>query len=528
MIATLSIFPPFGIELSLIALALIVLLWEAFAEGANRRAVTGSCLFVLAGLSAWSLYYLTSAMNTSAVADKLFLIQFLDFKGMLGFDGVSKLAKPFFLLAAAGAITIAYEYRSQMERGFSELVALILISTTGMIVLASANEFMTLFVALELITVSFYVMVSFQKRNPLSLEAGIKYLIIGAVSSAIMVYGIAFYFGTMRQTYFMIGVPVPLLTNFCLILILTGLCFKIAAVPFHMWAPDAYQGAPTPVTAFLATASKAAGFFILFRMLNAAFGFVGTVHVWAVLLMLLAALSMLLGNLSALPQSNLKRLMAYSGIGHTGFLLVGLATSNPAISLLGGPAVYFYLLSYLIASLVIFLVATIVSNVSKSSELSNFSGLAQRSPGLAFAMLIALASLAGIPPLAGFFGKFTILASLINMQDIPGLSIHFHGFDLGFWNLHLNPFVVPGTPLLIFAVLLIAIVSAVIGLYYYLGVIRLMYFGKIEDDRPLPFSSPAKLMLVLGTVATILLGICQGRVFDKASHLLSQFLNFGL
>ncbi len=338
-----------------------------------------------------------------------------------------------------------------------------------------------LFVALELVTISFYIMVAFLRKSPRSLEAGIKYLVIGALASAFLLLGIAYYFGILGTTRFISLLNAESFAILSLLFILTGIGFKVASVPFHVWVPDTYQGAPTPVTAFLSTASKVVGFIVLMRVLLLGFDSPSMVILWSTVLAFIAGVTMLYGNLAALPQTNLKRLLAYSSIGHSGFVILALSVAT-GFSLV---AVLYYLFAYVIASALCFLVIIIVSNTAHSENLVEFSGLSRRSPGLAFAMTIGLVSLAGIPPLAGFFGKFLVLSSAISIApDYPG-----------YWLL-----------------ILIAIVATVIGLYYYLGVVKLMYFGKVEDERPIEYSGLARFALVILVAGVFILGLFQGRL----------------
>ena len=276
-----------------------------------------------------------------------------------------------------------------------------------MLFLASADDFLVFFVSLETLSICLYIMTAYLRDNLSSIEAGVKYVVMGALSTAVFLFGLSFIYGATGSTsYFdiqsklgtMASVPVPFV--FGALLVVCSLGFKIAAVPFQLWAPDIYEGAPTPVAAFLAIGSKAAGFAALVRlMLTALAPISGRLML---LFAVLSALTILYGNLCAIPQTNIKRLLGYSSIGHAGYLLMGLAAFGNS----GGEAVLFYLLSYLFSTGGAFLVLIAVASHVKTDEISELAGLSKRSPVLAAAMLVSLMSLAGVPPLSGFFAKF--------------------------------------------------------------------------------------------------------------------------
>jgi NADH-quinone oxidoreductase subunit N len=324
-----------------------------------------------------------------------------------------------------------------------------------------------LFVSVELITITFYVLVSFQRGKIASLEAGVKYLILGALASAFMIFGIALIWGTTGKLNFTeLAAVAPQFADskvFLLgvLLVLVGLGFKISAFPFQIWVPDVYQGAPTPTTAFLAIGSKAAGFVLLLRVLFTAVPAV-TAH-WANLLIWISGITILYGNLCALPQRNLKRLLGYSGIAHAGYLLLGVAALNAD----GQAAVMYYLSGYLFTVLAGFLVIALVLRHLETEDISGLAGLSQRSPLLAATMAIAVVSLAGIPPLAGFFGKFLLLKAAVEAGEKTGN---------------------PGYYCLVFT----ALAGVVISMYYYFGVIKAMYWSKdAKDLSAIELSAPA-------------------------------------
>jgi len=373
------------------------------------------------------------------------------FGGLYVLDGLALFFKRFFLLAGIIVLIMAVEFADRIQTGIGEYYALTLFALTGMLLAASANDFMMLFVSLELITVTFYILTSFQRARLTSLEAGIKYLIIGALSSAFTVYGIALIFGSANATSFekvfaanagFTGNPFFLLG---LLLVLVGLGFKIAFVPFQIWAPDVYQGSPTPTTAFLAVGSKAAGFALLLRVL---FNAVPQVTFeWTKLLMILCGATILYGNLCAIPQRNLKRLMGYSSMAHAGYLLLGVT----AMSLAGSSAVLYYLSGYLFTVLAAFTVICVVMREVEGEDISALAGLHQRSPILAASLALAMISLAGIPPLAGFFGKFLLLKSLLERGALQPAY---------------------------YCLVAVALFGIVVSFYYYLGIVRAVYWSE--------------------------------------------------
>jgi len=384
----------------------------------------------------------------------LFFIQCLEwghFGSMLGgslsLDGVSFFFKIIFLLAGFFVLFMVREYQSQLKRGHGEFTLLILFSLVGMVFLASATDFLLFFVALETLTVSVYVLTAYLRDNNASIEAGVKYLVLGALSTAVFLYGLSFIYGSTGSTSYLeiqkrlsFSNSLPLSYLFGLVLVISALGFKIAAVPFQLWAPDIYEGAPTPVTAYLAIGSKAAGFAALVRLMLTVFS-----PAWAQLTTLfsvLAALTMIYGNLGAIPQTNIKRLLGYSSIGHAGYLLIGLA----AFSHSGNEALLYYLLSYLFSAGGAFLVVIAVTKYSKTEEISELTGLSKKSPLLAAGMLLSLLSLAGVPPLAGFFAKFYLLWAGVK----AGLL----------W------------------LVLIGLLNVITSLYYYLKVVKVMYVDK--------------------------------------------------
>ncbi|MGA2244287.1 MAG: NADH-quinone oxidoreductase subunit N [Verrucomicrobiota bacterium] len=444
-----------SLEMLVIGLGLVLMLADLFVPAGRRRfigyaAIGALAVLLVAGLgSHGTIGSVGTAFNGAFINDSLALF-----------------FKRFFIVAAILVLFIAIEFADRMAAA-AEYYSLIIFALAGMLFAASSNDFAMLFVSVELITITFYVLVSFQRSKLTSLEAGVKYLILGALSSAFMIFGIALIWGTTGKLNFTeLAAVAPQFVDskiFLLgvLLVLVGLGFKISAFPFQIWAPDVYQGAPTPTTAFLAIGSKAAGFVLLLRVLFTAVPAV-TVH-WANLLIVISGVTILYGNLCALPQHNLKRLFGYSAIAHAGYLLLGVAALNAS----GQAAILYYLAGYLFTVLGGFLVIALVLRQLETEDISGLAGLGQRSPLLAATMTISLASLAGIPPLAGFFGKFLLLKAAVEAAQTTGN----HGY---------------------YCLVFTALAGVVISMYYYFGVIKAMYWSKeTKDLSAIELSAPA-------------------------------------
>jgi NADH-quinone oxidoreductase subunit N len=414
------------------------------------------------------------------------------FNGAFVQDPMAIFFKRFFLVAAILVLFMTAEFSERISASIPEFYSLVVFALVGMLFAASSNDFAMLFVSIELITVTFYVLVSFQRRKLLSLEAGVKYLIIGALSSAFMVFGIALIWGTTGQINFteLAAVVPQYLTNKIfltgVLFLLTGLGFKIGAVPFQIWVPDVYQGAPTPTTAFLAIGSKAAGFVLLLRVLFTAVPDV-TRHA-GTFLIVISGLTIMYGNLCAIPQRNLKRLLGYSSIAHAGYLLLGVA----ALSVSGQSAVMYYLAGYLFTIVAAFTVITLVMQHLDNEDVSALAGLNQRSPFLATTMTLAMVSLAGLPPLAGFFGKFLLLKAII--AEGPA--------NYGYYYLAF-----------------VALAGIVISFYYYFGVIRAIYWSRETPDlSPIRLSGAAKFSIAICIAGMVWLGTFPNIVVNLADQ----------
>jgi len=417
----------------------------------------------------------------------------LAFNNMFTQDQLSIFFDRFFLLAAILVLLMIAEFSDRLSAGVSEYYSITLFALLGMLFASSANNFALLFVSLELITVSFYVLTSFQRARVASLEAGVKYLIIGALSTAFTVFGIALVWGTSGKFNFtdLAAVAGQMGNNqlflFGLLFVMVGLGFKIGAFPFQVWVPDVYQGAPTPTTAFLAIGSKAAGFVLLLRVLFKAVPAITSQ--WANVLIIISGITILYGNLCAMRQFNVKRLLGYSSIAHAGYLLLGVAAMAGSKSTDGGAAMLYYLTGYLFTVLAGFLVITLVLRHLETEDISGLAGLAQRSPLLAATMTLAMVSLAGLPPLAGFFGKFLLLKSVIDLGPVN------HGY---------------------YCLAFTALVGVVISIYYYFRVVHTIYTGESTDKLPVPMSWPARLAIYVCIVGMLWLGLVPGGLLNLA------------
>jgi NADH-quinone oxidoreductase subunit N len=402
------------------------------------------------------------------------------FDGAYAVDDYALVLKAFFLVAAYVTILISVDYIDTGDYYRGEYYFLLLSSVLGMLVMASARDLVTLFVALETISIPTYVLAGFRKHDTRSNEAAIKYYLIGVLSSAVMLYGFSLIFGISGSTLLSdIARSValddaPPLLAVAIFLSLVGFAFKVSAVPFHFWAPDTYEGAPTPVTAFLSVASKAGGFVAMLNIVF--FGFATNTEAWWPVIWFLAAASMTLGNLAALRQTNLVRMLACSSVAQGGFMLVPFAAAGANTDVSGSAfrAVIIYLLIYGAMNLGAFAVVIAVARCTRSAEIDTYAGLFQTSPALALAMTAFLASLAGVPPLAGWFAKFVMFGSVIDAG--------------GGWPVALG---------------VVAAVNSVIAFFYYSSPIRQMFF----EEPPEPAARRVALPTGLGVAIALTLVI---------------------
>ena len=391
-------------------------------------------------------------------------------------DAFSRYFKTLFLVTAGVVLVMLRAFQARLPGGAGAFYLLFFTAVLGTLVLASAQDLLLLFLGLELLTFSLYIMAAYLWTDARAVEAGMKYLILGSVSSGFLVYGIALLYGFAGTTHFpMIAAALadgatPAAVAGAL-LVLAGLGFKVAAVPFHLWVPDVYEGAPTPVVAFLSVGSKMAGIVAMARLLYGALA--PLAPVWGEVLAALAAATMLYGNLGAIPQTNIRRLLGYSSIGHAGYLLMGLSTGTLA----GAQAVGFYLLAYLVSNLAVFLVIVVAGDALGGDGLDRYRGLSKRSGFMAAAMFLGLLSLAGVPPLAGFVGKLLVLLRTAESRRL--------------W------------------LVAIGAVNVAISLYYYLMIIKRIYFDPPADAAPIRVALLPRLVLAALMLGILAIGIVQ-------------------
>lgn len=482
--------PAYYLEALTVTLGIILLMAEAFIPTDRKGWVGVAAAIGLAGILGLTCIAIGPDAKPAAAWAHWPLWNFY------AFDALARFYKIFALLCTLLVLLMAVDYRTILARftdpggseaATGEYYALPVFACAGMMWLASARDLAAAFVALELVTITFYILVAYMRRNVGSLEAGVKYLILGALSTGILVYGIAWIYGstgTMNLTEIgniLHGAnvsslrfnPAPLL--FGVAMVMVGLGFKIGAVPMQVWIPDVYQGAPTPTTAFLSVGSKAAGFILTLRFLEPFLASEITRGAVLVLLFILSGATLIFGNLAAIPQTNFKRLLAYSSIAHAGFLLLALAAWTPmAAELSSAKVVSFYLATYLLMTLGVFFILAQVRIQRGGENISDFNGLGKTNPQLALALTVLLAALAGVPLTAGFIGKFFVflLAVKANLWWPVG----------------------------------IASIAAAAGFYYYFKVIRAIWWALPADESPLRLPPISKACIAVLTVAVLVFG----------------------
>ena len=447
-------------ELAIFATALLILLLGVWLKEEQR----GYLLPVSAvGIVIALVFEIALKGSSYSLYGQIFLV-----------DSLAVFFKILFLITALFTVLISFQWVKDPDY-VGEYFGLILFATLGMMVIASAGELIIMYVGLGLVSLPLYALVTRSFGDYKSKEAGLKYILLGMLSAAILLYGLSILYGltgtlAIKNIYSVLTGPIAhpaLVISFAFVLV--GFGFKVGMVPLHMWVPDTYEGAPTPVTAFLSVGSKAAGFALLLRVFVGAFA--GAKMHWVPLVEILAILTMFFGNLIALSQSNIKRMLAYSSIAHGGYALIGII----ALSTMGVSGVLFYLLAYAFTNLCAFTVVIAFSNATGSDEIKDYAGLHKRAPGLALAFTISLLSLAGIPLFAGFVGKFYIFASAVHEKY--------------------------------YALVVLALINSTISLYYYLGVIREMYVSKPVSNETVPVHPLFRAVLWAESLAIFLIGI---------------------
>jgi len=482
--------PAYYLEALTVTLGIILLMAETFCSCKNKAWVGISAAIGLTVILGLTCVAIGPDAKPNAEWAKWPLWQFYNF------DSLAKFYKIFAIVTTIMVILLAVDYRKILARftenpdsesGTGEFYVLPIFACAGMMWLASAKDLAGAFVALELITVTFYVLVAYMRRNVGSLEAGVKYLILGALSTGFLVYGIAWIYGSLGTMNFDSistllqadeGANIqltPLLFGVALVIVSLG--FKIGAVPLQVWIPDVYQGAPTPVTAFLSVGSKAAGFILTIRFLEPFLASKITHGPIMTLLLILACATLLFGNLAAISQSNFKRLLAYSSIAHAGFLILALAAWSPETPTSEGSVkvVSFYLATYLFMTFGVFFILSQVRIQRDGENISDFNGLGRTNPSLAIALTVLLSALAGVPLTAGFIGKFLVFALAVQAGLWWGVGIAF--------------------------------IAAAAGFYYYLKVVRAIWWtSPADDNKPIVLPCISKWCISLLTIAVIVIG----------------------
>ena len=453
-------------ELFLLVMACVILLVDLFISDDNRIVTYGLTQFTLAGCALLTFF--------TGNADPVYT-----FNGMFVDDLMADTLK--LLTCIAGITMLVYARAYTAVRGLfrGEFFTLVLFATLGMMVMISANHLLTLYLGLELLSLSLYALVALQRDSVQATEAAMKYFVLGALASGMLLYGMSMLYGatgtleiTQLAQLSAEGLRTQAVLVFGLVFIVAGLGFKLGAVPFHMWVPDVYQGAPTAVTLFISSAPKFAAFAIVMRLLAQALGADALVEEWRQMLTIMAVLSLAIGNLAAIMQTNLKRMLAYSTISHMGFLLLGVLSGT----IDGFGASMFYVVVYVLMTLGSFGIILLLTRGGFEAEnLDDYRGLNQRSPWYAFLMLLLMFSMAGVPPTVGFYAKLSVLQAVV---------------QIGLW-----------------PVAVIAVVFSLIGAYYYLRIVKLMYFDAPLDQAPVTASGDVRALLTVNGLAMLVLGI---------------------
>ena len=460
-------------ELALLVTAIAVILIDLFVSRKGLLTVLSLIGLVVAGI-----FTITLRGSLSQAS----------FNNMLAVDNFAFFFKLLFIGIAAMVILASTDYVGKFKNFRGEYHALILLATMGMMLMASTTELITMYVSLEVTSISLYALSGLLKDGKSS-ESAVKYMILGAVSSAVLLYGMSLVFGVTGKTQIgeistaiQTSGYIHLMDNPALVmgivLLVAGFGFKIAAIPFQMWVPDVYEGAPTPIVGFLSVGSKAAGFAIIIRLFYTAFEYPESLSLdWGTIYAVLAVAGMVIGNTSAIAQSNIKRLLGYSSIAQAGYLLVGLATLGiaPANEVIGRSSILFFLFSYALANLGAFAAIIAISNKIESDEIKDYAGMGKRAPVLALCLTVCLISLIGMPPAAGFMAKFYIFNGAVQNGLI--------------W------------------LVIIAVLNSVISAFYYLRVVKAMWFTEPANLEKVPSSGALRLSLLITTLGVLAVGI---------------------
>ncbi len=495
--------PALAPEIGLVIMAVVVLALDLTLPESKRRNIAIVTAIGLAALALTAFIWPPASVPAGATAaERDGAILF--WGGMIRHDVLSQVFSVMVLLAGSITSLMSIDVHGVGRKG--EYYLIIIVATLGACLMAAAADLIMVFVALETTTIPLYTLAGFRRGDGKSSESGMKYFLFGSFTSAVLLFGFSFLYGFTGQTnlyaladYMKSAAfttnPVPVLG--AMVLVLVGFGFKISAVPFHFWTPDVYEGAPTPVTAFISVASKAASFALLLRFFVAVFPadlIIGgqTIHgFWIQLVIAISVITMTFGNVVALSQKNIKRLLAYSSIAQAGYTLVGLAALQSQVPLVqqqSVAAIAFYMFMYTFTNLLAFAVIILFSEATGSETIADLAGLSRRSPWLALTMTIALLSLGGVPPAAGFFGKFFLFQAAVN----AGLA----------W------------------LAIVGVLNSIVALYYYLVIVKVMYVDRSEDEgKPIPMSQAYVWVIGVTTLMVLILGTVGAQaIFDWAAR----------
>ena len=461
-------------EIFVFSMACVILMAGVFLSEKRRFISCGLALVALVGAAVLTI----KGFGSGGIA----------FNGMFVGDALADTLKLAIYLVVFFVLVYSRDYLHSRDMYKSEYFVLALFAVTGMMIMVSAAHFLTLYLGLELLSLSLYAMVAFRRDSAPATEAAMKYFVLGALASGMLLYGMSMLYGATGSLDISVVhkaiagmAPDNMILIFGLVFVIVGLAFKLGVAPFHMWAPDVYHGAPTAVTVFLGTAPKLAAFAMLMRLLVG--GLEGLAPHWQQMLVIMAILSLATGNIIAIAQTNIKRMLAYSTIAHMGFFLLGMLAAGPN----GYASAMFYMLIYVVMSLGAFGMVILLSRQGfEADNLDDFKGLNQRSPWFAFLMLLLMFSMAGVPPTAGFYAKLLVIQAVI---------------DAGYlW------------------LAAVAVLFSVIGAYYYLRVVKLMYFDKAADSAPLQVGADMRTLLSVNALALVLITPWIGTLMDLCTR----------
>jgi NADH-quinone oxidoreductase subunit N len=457
-------------ELFLLFMVCVVLVADLFMHDENRMATYTLTQFTLAGCA--FITWFTASFAASGEPTYTFSGMFVD-------DLMSDVLKLFTYLSVMAVLVYSRAYIAARGMFRGEFFTLALFSTLGMMIMISANHLLTLYLGLELLSLSLYAMVALQRDSARATEAAMKYFVLGALASGMLLYGMSMIYGatgtleiTRLASVIAGGSAKGNILIFGLVFLVAGVGFKLGAAPFHMWVPDVYHGAPTAVTSFIASAPKLAAFAFIMRLLAQGLGAEELIVEWRQMLIVMAVLSLALGNIIAIAQTNLKRMLAYSTISHMGFLLLGILSGE----LNGYASGMFYVVVYVLMNLGAFGMIMLLSRAGfEADELEDYKGLNQRNPWFAFLMLLLMLSMAGLPPLAGFYAKLAVLQSVAQAGYV--------------W------------------LAVVAVLFSLIGAFYYLRIVRLMYFDDSTENTPIRATGDVRLLMTMNGLAMLFIGI---------------------